>query len=181
MADKNSKLTLLIAGIFLFFLVITAALGYFIYQNYQLQQKMLPPNQNTATDTQPEITTTPTDVSSPTATTTAATATPNPHPDWETYTSQDHGFKFSYPPEFEALDSVDDLYGWPDGVALLYKGGQAYDIPIEIWDNQSDYQTKYQNRLSELEVKQINGKYVTFLNNTDNQFFQEIVNTFEQI
>lgn len=161
------------------FLGTIGTLVHFIYQNYQLQKKVLQlaetPNNQTENNS-PTASQQPTSIN-----TQAPSPTTNPYPDWETYTNQEYGFEFSYPPEYEALDSENDLYGWPNAVVLLYQGGQAYDIPIEIWDNQSDYQGKYQNRLSELEVKQINSKYVTFLNNTDNQYFDEIINSFQEI
>ncbi len=177
--STNKTLTIVVILMFLFF---TALGAYFIYQNQQLQKEIFElkteseqevpekeidiPETEPSPETKKEITTQP---------------SPDPYQDWQTYTNQEYGFQFSYPEEFEALDDENNLYGWPNALVLLYQGGQAYDIPIEIWDTEAEYQQKYQNRLSELIVKQINGKFLTFHNNTDVDLFQEITNSFQKL
>ncbi len=64
---------------------------------------------------------------------------------WLTYTSAEYCFKIHYPPNYQALDDADNLYGWTNGVVLFYKGGQSYDIAIQVWDTQADLDANYPN------------------------------------
>lgn len=181
-SSNNKGSTLIVVLMFLFFAGVT---GYFIYQNQQLQDKIIevttPDLPEKAVDL-PETETSP-EISKPTepAEEIVVEPSPDPYADWQTYTSQEYGFQFSYPDDFEALDDQNNLYGWPKAVVLLYQGGQAYDIPVEVWDNQAEYQQKYQNRLSEVTVKEVGGKYVTFHNNTGVNLFDEITDSFKEI
>ena len=97
---------------------------------------------------------------------------------WQTYTSIEYGFEISYPASYQALDDAENLYGWPDAIVLFYKGGQAYDISIEIWDSQAQYQEKYPDA-SSLSVYQINGKYLTISDNTNDVENLDVINTFK--
>jgi hypothetical protein len=96
---------------------------------------------------------------------------------WKTYTNSAYGFEISFPENYQALDSPDDLYGWPNGVVLIYGGGQAHDVAIEIWDNQTDYQGKYPNE--EVEKHSIGTKYLTIADITGEVINSEIIFTFK--
>lgn len=97
---------------------------------------------------------------------------------WLTYKNSEYGFEISYPDNYDALDDKENLYGWPNGVVLLYKGGQAYDIAIEVWDNQSEYESKYPNNTN-LTVKKIGDKYLTITDNTLEEENTKIISTFK--
>ncbi|MCR4264516.1 MAG: hypothetical protein NUV98_07445 [Candidatus Roizmanbacteria bacterium] len=97
---------------------------------------------------------------------------------WETYKNEKYGFEISYPDSYEALDSQDDLYGYPNGVLLLYTGGQAYDVVIEVWDTKSEYETNYGPRISDVTVVESNGKFITLLNNTQEPEIEQIIASF---
>lgn len=86
--------------------------------------------------------------------------------DWTTYKNDVNGFEISYPKPYRVLDDKDNLYGYPHGVALIYAGGQSYDIQIEVWDTKSEYETAYEGRLSDLTIVESHGKFITLLNNT---------------
>ena len=92
-------------------------------------------------------------------------STPTPTPSsQQTYTNTKYGFQISYPPSYKALDDQTNLYGWPKAVVLFYKGGQSYDIAVEVWDTQAEYLSKYPNGKNmgkDITVKQIGNKYIT--------------------
>lgn len=97
---------------------------------------------------------------------------------WLTYENQEYGFTISYPPNYQALDDSENLYGWPKAIVLIYGGGQSYDLPIEVWDTATEYQAKYTAQLSSLTVKQVGGKYITLLNMNNEPEVDQIIATF---
>lgn len=97
---------------------------------------------------------------------------------WLTYKNEEYGFEISYPASYEALTDEENLYGWPDAIVLFYNGGQSYDLPIEIWDSQAQYQTKYPNA-DNLTVKEVGGKYLTLMNVNFEDEVDEIIKTFK--
>jgi len=100
---------------------------------------------------------------------------------WQTYTNEQYQFQISYPPSYKALDDADNLSGWPEGVLLLYKGGQAYDIVIEVWEQPADYLAKYGTGSFDYTVKQIDGTYITILNSTAEPDSAEIISSFTEL
>ncbi len=98
---------------------------------------------------------------------------------WETYKNALYGFEISFPKSFKALDSANDLYGYPNGVALIYGGSQAYDVVIEVWNTEAQYKQKYANQLSQVTVFKLStGKFLTLFNNTQEAVNQQIIGTF---
>lgn len=97
---------------------------------------------------------------------------------WNTYVNTKYGFEISYPSTFQALDSQNDLYGWPDALVLFYKGGQSYDIVIEVWDTQAEYQTKYANLNFTVEAKVYGNKFITITDMTNEPESAQIISTF---
>lgn len=95
---------------------------------------------------------------------------------WQTYTNSQYGFTISYPSDYKVLTDKENLYGWPDAIALLYAGGQAYDIAIEVWDSENEYKTKYPTE--NLKVYPTGGKFITVADQTKNAETQEIVESF---
>lgn len=99
---------------------------------------------------------------------------------WETYTNTGYGFEISYPSGYQALSDQNNLYGWPNAIVLLYKGGQSYDLPIEHWNTEEEYQTKYSGQTNYV-VKQVNGVYITLFNTNFSSEVDEIIKTFREI
>ncbi len=113
----------------------------------------------------------------------AATPTPSPDPfaSWKTYSNDQYGFSIMYPAEYKVLTDKDSLSGWPNAVALIYNGGQAYDIAIQAWDSEEDYQLAYPQAGTELVVYQIKGKFVTVVDSTREPNNQAVMTTFEKL
>lgn len=131
----------------------------------------------------PSITPTQSPVSIPQVT----VATPSPSPvsslpaGWSTYKNATYGFEISHPKSYQSLDSKDDLSGYPKGVLLLYTGGQAYDVVIEVWDTKAEYESEYGPRIGDLSVFESNGKFITVLNNTPTTENKEVINSFKLV
>ncbi len=184
------------------------AVGFLGYQNYKLQNQVSqlveavnkkddlgtakesapaaspsvspqPPAENNAgTDTESLAD----DPVSPTSTQVQeAEPTPDPYQDWLSYTNTEYGFQISYPDNYEALDDENNLYGWPNGVMLLHGGGQAYDVVVEAWDSEQEYLEKYPGGDSEVMVEQINDKYITVHDNTNQEKNSEIIDSFQEL
>ena len=83
-----------------------------------------------------------------------------------TYTNEKYGFEFTYDSPYKVLTDKDSLSGYPDGVALIYNGGQAYDIVIEAWDSKAAYESKHANNLANLTAFESKGKFITFYDTT---------------
>jgi hypothetical protein len=100
--------------------------------------------------------------------------------DWQTFTSQEYGFKISYPPSYKALTDKENLYGWPKAIVLIYSGGQSYDLPIEYWTSEAEYKSKYKNQTN-LVVKKVGEFYITLVNVNSEPKVDQIIETFEII
>ena len=98
---------------------------------------------------------------------------------WSTYENSENGFEISYPESYLALDDEDNLYGWPNGIVLLYKGGQAYDIVIEVWDAQTEFNDKYGTDNENLTFYKIGNKYITIMDNTNDPENADVIATFK--
>lgn len=93
------------------------------------------------------------------------------------YKNDLYKFELTYDVPYRVLTSKDDLYGYSNGIALIYSGGQAYDIVIEAWDSKAAYESEYAGRISDLTVIESNGKFITFLNNTSLPSNLEIIDS----
>ena len=136
----------------------------------------------TQTTTQPEETEPATqegEISTPQPTEPEKATTSNIPQGWLTYTNEDYGFAISYPLGYEALDDQENLYGWPNGVVLLYKGGQSYDLPMEVWNTVAEYEAKYPVAMMDtITAHQIGNYYITLNNQNDSPEVDQIISTF---
>lgn len=107
--------------------------------------------------------------------------TPSLAAGWRTYTNTTLGFSISYPPKYKALDDKDNLYGWKNGVVLIYKGGQSYDLAIQQWKNEAEYKAQYPNTTSDLTVYKVGSTFITLLNSNKDAEVSTIIDTFTQL
>lgn len=167
-SPKSSNM-LTIVSFAIFILLSLGAVAFLYYQNQQLKT-MLANYQ-----TQPTITPTikPTE-------TLISTATPSatPKTGWKIYKNDQYGFEFSYPDKYKVLTDKENLYGWPKAILLLYKGGQSYDMPVEVWDSEAEYKQKYGDNY-EFTVFKKDGKFITLLNQNKDLEVAEIIKTFK--
>jgi len=108
------------------------------------------------------------------------TSVPSARPGWNVYTNEKYGFEISYPEGYKALDDKENLYGWKNGVVLLYKGGQSYDLAIQVWESKDSYEKEYKSAPN-LTVKEVGGKFITLLNTNFNEEVDDIIETFRPI
>ena len=108
----------------------------------------------------------------------AISPTPAVKAGWTTYKNAQYGFEISFPKEYKALDDADNLYGWPNGIVLIYGGGQAYDIAVEVWNSKAAYEAKYPPGTRNLLVKETGGKFITVAAQTEEAVNSEIISTF---
>lgn len=99
------------------------------------------------------------------------------HPDWKLYKNEEYGFQIFHPESYKVLNDKENLSGWPNAIVLLYNGGQSYDLPIEVWDLKTEYVDKYKDD-PRLTVKEVKGKFITFLNMNNENEVSEIIDTF---
>lgn len=174
---RSYSLLLIICGILLLGL---GLLGGYIIGNKQQPASL--PNPSPAPQQIPTTIASPSPFSSPTqplpTSTVSVTTAPS---DWLIYKNSTYGFEIMYPKTYKALDDKNNLYGWPNGIVLFYKGGQSYDIAIQAWNTKEDYEKAYPGGSYEVTVKQVNNKYLTIVNLTKDPQNAEIITTFKFI
>jgi len=165
--------------IMLVVLLIGVSVGFAYYYGTQKERERLASTLITKSPKVDEVI--PTKVSTPsvvvTPATTPTTILPN---DWETYTNQKYGFEISFPKKYKVLTDKESLYGWPKAIALICGGGQSYDLPIEYWTTEAEYQKKYQG-YKNMTVKKIDDFYITLVNVNFDSTVDEIIKTFKEI
>src|SRR4030042_2813697 len=136
----SDKLTVLLLVIVLLAGVGFAAVAFFLGKNVGTNQKdstssipaqsqaplAVTPSQEPSAPAQSHLHS-PTSSSSP-----ESSQTTDVKPGWLTYANSQYGFSISYPEDYKALSDQNNLYGWPNGLVLFYKGGQSYDIAVEV-------------------------------------------------
>ncbi len=97
-----------------------------------------------------------------------------------TYINSKYHFEISFPSSYKALTDSDNLSGWPNAIALIYNGGQSYDLPIEVWNSESDYQINYPDPSLNIAVhKTSDGKFITLTNVNKDPEVDQIISTFK--
>lgn len=182
---KNSGFSAILILVLVVILTAVIALAYFIF--FKKPDTAVPGTQNTpikqmegAPSSSPSNVPTPspsTPVTSPSSS--ASSPSPSPVSDLSVYKNDKYGFEISYAKPFKALSSKDDLYGYTNGVVLLYTGGQAYDVVVEVWDTKAAYESEYQFRLSDVTVFESKGKFVTLLDNAKTPESKKIIESFK--
>ncbi len=169
---KSKGATTVIAAVIIVLLL--GVIGLLAYQNFQLQSLIKEGltqekvNQTAAE----EVVIMPTEEPVPTP-----TPQSNIPAGWKIYKNETYNFQIAYPAKYKVLTDEKNLYGWPNAVALIYGGGQSYDLPIEIWNSPSEYLAKYQSEAG-LVAKKVGNKYITLVNVNKDPEVDEIIATF---
>lgn len=185
---NQKRLIEIILIIVIILLTSTSAFFLGMKQNKQPSPQSQSPSITTTTFITPTLQPTLTQIITPTSIPFTITPSPTVQPTiaanntnipsgWVTYTNTSYGFSISHPPQYKELTDKDNLYGWPKAIVLLYSGGQAYDIAVEAWDNESEYKSKYPTQ--QYAVKKIGNKYITVTGFTED--VQQIIATFKEI
>ncbi|MFC1622235.1 hypothetical protein ACFL13_02565 [Patescibacteria group bacterium] len=98
--------------------------------------------------------------------------------DQPSYVNEEIGFGISFPEDCEALDDETNLYGWSNGVVLIYCGGQAYDVAVEVWDTEDEYEAKYLDGVDIVEELS-DGRYLTVVDMTKSDVTADILSSFD--
>jgi len=108
------------------------------------------------------------------------TSTPTSVPNnLATYKNDTYKFELNYPKEYDLLTTKDDLYGYPNGILLLYNGGQTYDVVVEVWNTKAEIENAYSFMMQNVTIYEVNGKFISLLINSDNAETQAIKNSFK--
>lgn len=99
---------------------------------------------------------------------------------WKTYKNTQYGFEISYPSNYQVLTDANSLYGWPKAVALIYDGGQSYDLAIEYWNTEAECMTKYKNQ-NNLTIKKIGNYYISLVNTNFEAEVDKMIQTFKPL
>lgn len=161
---KKDSHWITVASLAAYILLSLGVIVFFYFQNQQLK-KML-----AAKQIQPTPTSTPTPEALPKTT---------PRSGWQIYKNQQYNFEFSYPDTYKLLTDKEDLYGWPKAILLLYKGGQSYDLAVEIWNTEAEFKTKYPDASILSAFKTKDGKFITLINPNKDPEVAEIISTFK--
>jgi hypothetical protein len=153
------------APVLILVLVIFLAIGFMIYRNMQSSSEVSAP--------------TPIPTIVETQTFTPTPATPAAKPGWTTFKNTEYGFEFSHPVAYKVLTDKNDLYGWENAILLLYKGGQSYDMAVEVWETEVQYKTKYPDTSNLTVLKTQDGKFITLLNTNSDTEVAQIISTFK--
>lgn len=100
---------------------------------------------------------------------------------WNTYRNDQIGFEISYPTNYQALDDANNLYGWTNGVVLLYNSGQSYDIAIQLWNSQVEYESEFSGQMGNITVHPVGNQFLTIMNITQEPENPAIIATFHLI
>jgi len=111
----------------------------------------------------------------PEATTKPASAAPA---GWLTYDNDEFGFYFHYPPTYKVLTDETNLYGWENGVALLYNGGQSYDIAVQVWESADEIAAFYGGEDERLHVYPQGAQILSVMNLTNETDNEAIIASF---
>lgn len=172
---KKSNILLIVIIVIIIFLGVGLLAGYFLANSTKQQTPKTTSPTSSVTLPPPS----PTSPITPVNTIIPITTPQNGKPGWSTYKNDQYGFEISYPATYKVLTDSNNLYGWPNGIALLYKGGQSYDIAIQVWDSQEEYESAYPAAGENLTVKKTGTKFITIMDNTNDPENSEVITTFK--
>lgn len=104
---------------------------------------------------------------------------PTPLPEgWAIYRNDFEGFEIAYPATYAPLDDADNLYGWPNGLLLLYNAGQSYDIVVQVWDSVEEYESVLGSDVSRVTIFPFEDRFFTVMDITQEPENATVITTF---
>lgn len=100
---------------------------------------------------------------------------------WKTYKNYGLEFEISFLEKYKLLDDNDNKYGWKNSVALIYGGGQSYDLVISSWDSEQEYKNEYKNAEDRLTVFKVNERYIVLFNQNKDAEIEKTISTFKTL
>jgi hypothetical protein len=97
---------------------------------------------------------------------------------WSTYRNEAEGFEISYPAGYSPLDDADSLYGWTNGVLLLYNSGQSYDIAVQVWGSQAEIENEFGGQMDRVTVIQSGSRFFSVMDVTREPDNASVIATF---
>jgi hypothetical protein len=97
---------------------------------------------------------------------------------WLMYDNEVYGYYFHYPPQYQVLTDETNLYGWKNGVVLLYNGGQSYDIAVQVWETAEEMATVYGGEDERLHVYPTGTQIISVMNITNEAENDGIIGSF---
>jgi hypothetical protein len=173
---KKSYTWLLILILFL----LALGLSFFAWESYRLKSQLGQVIQSPSPQASSTIVVSPVPEATQSAVSTSSPSAEFPA-DWQTYTNTQYGFELKYPSNFKALTDQENLYGWPQAVVLFYSGGQSYDLPVEVWDSEAEYQEKYKGVTFTRQVFQKGDKFITLVNMNNDPVVDQIIASFKSV
>jgi len=91
------------------------------------------------------------------------------------------GLYFSYPDPYTVLTDEENLYGWENSIALLYNGGQSYDIVVQVWDSTEEMESNFGSRMGDVIVFEKGNEFISVFDITMEENNAAIIETFQVI
>lgn len=96
---------------------------------------------------------------------------------WNKYSNSEFGFDISYPSTYNVI--TEKLSGWPHAILLLYNGGQAYDIAIELWTSKYEMESILSRKSFPYKIFDFGEKYISISDETNEAENSKIISTMQ--
>ncbi|MFC1622234.1 hypothetical protein ACFL13_02560 [Patescibacteria group bacterium] len=94
------------------------------------------------------------------------------------YKDDELNFDILFPAGCGVSNEELDTYGWPNGVVLIYCGGETYDVAVEVWDTEEEFRDKYPDEENLVVEMLEDGRYLTVVDIANEQYSANILKTF---
>lgn len=101
-------------------------------------------------------------------------------PNLKKYENKELGYSIVYPDNYQVVDDS----SWINADLVLYKGGQVYDLVIQVWDTKQEYETYFEDNPAAAEnmtAYKIKEKFLTLANMGENTEVDEIIKSLKML
>lgn len=102
------------------------------------------------------------------------------NPNLKKYENKQIGYSIIYPNNYQVVDDN----SWKNSDLVLYKGGQVYDLVIQVWNTKQEYEEYFEDNPAAYEnmvVYKINEKFLTLVNMGEDSEVAEIVKSLKML